>query len=34
MSLPTASMGIEDDWARTKDIKLDEFPARGGKFTL
>jgi len=33
MNLITASMGLKDDQARTKNIKLNEFPIRRGKFS-
>ena len=33
MNLTTASMDIKDDQARTRNIELNEFTLRGGKFS-
>ena len=33
MNCTTASMDLNDDQARTRNIKLNEFPVRGGKFS-
>ena len=33
MNLTTASMDLKDDQARTRNIKLNEFTVRGGKFS-
>ena len=33
MNLTIASMKLEDDQARTRNIELNEFTVRGGKFS-
>ena len=33
MNLTTASMDLEDDQVRTRNIELNEFTVRGGKFS-
>ena len=33
MNLTTASMNLEDDQARTRNIELNEFTVQGGKFS-
>ena len=34
MNLTVASMGLKDDQTKIRHIKLNEFPVRGGKFSI